>query len=211
MANTLYSIASFSNRALRQCGYPEIPEEDYRRIVGDGADMQIRRMLTAVSGGRPFTEEEAAALKRVYSSLYESDPVYLVREYPGMRETLAALKAAGIATAVLSNKPESWTQAIVSSLFPSGSFELCFGQRPGLPRKPSPVGALRITEAFHLRPKEILYVGDTNTDMKTGAGAGMDTAGALWGFRDRRELEESGAVWLLKAPAEILPLINGKG
>lgn len=211
MANTLYSIAFFSNRALRQRGYPEIPEEDYRRIVGDGADMQIRRMLTAVSGGRPFTEEEAAALKQVYSSLYESDPVYLVREYPGMRETLAALKTAGIKTAVLSNKPDPWTQAIVSSLFPSGSFELCFGQRPGLPRKPSPAGALKIAEEFHLEPQEILYIGDTDTDMKTGAGASMDTAGALWGFRDRRELEETGAVYLLKTPAEILPLVNGKG
>ena len=210
LANTLYSIAHFSNQALKQCGYPIIPEEDYRRIVGDGADMQIRRMLTAVSGGRAFTEREAEVLKGVYSSLYESDPTYLIREYPGMRETLAELKTAGNATAILSNKPDAWTKAIISSLFPRGTFGLCFGQQPGIPRKPSPEGALRIAGKFGLPPKEILYIGDTNTDMKTGSNAGMDTAGALWGFRDRRELEENGAVYLLKTPIEILPVMNCK-
>lgn len=211
LANTLYSIAFFSNQALKKCGYPTIPEEDYRKIVGDGADMQIHRMLTAVSGGRAFTEREAGELKGVYSLLYESDPTHLIREYPGMRETLAKLKTAGTATAVLSNKPDAWTKAIIASLFPEGSFDLCFGQQPGLPRKPSPEGALRIAEKFRLPPKEILYIGDTNTDMKTGSSAGMDTAGALWGFRNRRELEENGAVYLLKTPIEILPVMNGKG
>ncbi|MFU0832366.1 MAG: HAD family hydrolase [Oscillospiraceae bacterium] len=211
LANTLYSIAFFSNEALRQQGYPVIQAEDYRKIVGDGADMQIHRMLTAVSGGHSFTEQEAASLKEIYFSLYEKDPVYLVREYPGMQETIEQLKKSGILTAVLSNKPNAWTQAIVSALFPSGSFELCFGQQSGIPRKPSPDGALLIAKKFKLEPKDILYIGDTNTDMKTGKNAGMDTAGALWGFRDRAELEENGAVYLLESPKEILSVVNGKG
>ena len=58
-------------------------------------------------------------------------------------------------------------------------------------KKPAPDGALRIAEELGVPAKECLYIGDTNTDMKTGAAAGMDTAGALWGFRDRRELEEN--------------------
>lgn len=211
LANTLYSIAYFSNEALKQRGYPAIEAEDYRKIVGDGADVQIHRMLTAVSDGRPFTEQEAASLKEIYFSFYEKDPVHLVREYPGMQETIEQLKKSGILTAVLSNKPDAWTQAIVSSLFPTGSFELCFGQKSGIPRKPSPAGALMIAEKWKLEPKDILYIGDTNTDMKTGKSAGMDTAGALWGFRGRAELEENGAVYLLESPKEILSVVNGKG
>lgn len=209
MANTLYSIAYFSNEALKQCGYPAIPDEKYRRIVGDGVDMQIRRMLTAVTG-RPPAERESAKLKEVYCRLYGNRPAYLVREYPGMRRALAALKEKGVATAVLTNKPDAWAREIIDFLFPKGSFELRFGQRPGIPRKPSPAGALMIAEKFGLEPKEILYLGDTNTDMKTGNGAGMDTAGVLWGFRDRRELEENGAVYILKTPDDILSVANTK-
>ena len=45
--------------------------------------------------------------------------------------------------------------------------------------------------------------------MKTGAAAGMDTAGALWGFRDRRELEENHAVYILEKPTELLGIVLG--
>lgn len=211
LANTLRSIAYFSNEALKKLGYPTIPEEAYRKIVGDGADMQIHRMLSAVSGSRAFTEEDAAALKKTYYSFYESNPTYLVKEYPGIQETLDELKRAHVPAAVLSNKPDAWTQSIVSALFPEGSFRFCLGQTPGIPRKPSPEGALLLAEKLRMAPKDILYIGDTNTDMKTGSSAGMNPAGALWGFRDRKELEENGAVHLLNTPRDILPLIrNGK-
>lgn len=208
LANTLYSIASFSNEALRRCGYGVIPEEDYQKIVGDGADTQIHRMLGIVRGEGAFTEQEAARLREVYGDLYGGDPLHLLREYPGMRATVAGLRKAGIRTAVLSNKPDAWTQAIVASLFPAGSFDLCIGQRPGLPRKPSPEGALHIAREFGLPPSSILYIGDTNTDMKTGQNAGMDTAGALWGFRTRRELEENHATYIVETPEGILPLVS---
>ena len=39
-----------------------------------------------------------------------------------------------------------------------------------------------------IRLDEVLYVGDTNTDMQTGINAGVRTAGVLWGFRTREEL-----------------------
>ena len=44
-------------------------------------------------------------------------------------------------------------------------FDLVLGQREGVPRKPSPVGALKIAEEFGLDPRECMYVGDTYTDM----------------------------------------------
>jgi phosphoglycolate phosphatase len=45
--------------------------------------------------------------------------------------------------------------------------------------------------------------------MKTGAAAGMDTAGVLWGFRTRRELEDNHAKYILEKPKEILPVAVG--
>ena len=49
-----------------------------------------------------------------------------------------------------------------------------------------------------------MYVGDTRTDMETGKAAGMYTIGALWGFRDRQELESSGADTVAGNPGELL-------
>ncbi len=48
LANTLGSIAGFGNHALRDCGYPEIPVDRYRHIVGNGVAVQMRRMMNVV-------------------------------------------------------------------------------------------------------------------------------------------------------------------
>ena len=207
LLNTLNSIAYFSNVALKDCGYPAIPAADYKSIVGDGADMQLRRMLNRIAGEGGYTDEEFGRLRRRYTELYAARPTYRTEQYPGMEATLRRLKETGVKTAVLSNKPHAWVTDIISGLFPAGTFDLFFGQREGVPRKPAPDGALMIAKTLGLAPRSVLYIGDTNTDMKTGDAAGMDTAGALWGFRTRRELEENHAVYLLQKPEDIAEVV----
>ena len=211
LAYTLNSIAYFSNTALKRCGYRTIPVENYRNIVGDGADMQVHRMLDLVVGKGAYSEENFEKVRKIYGGLYGAEPTRLLENYKGMPETIRFLKQKGVKTAVLSNKPNSWVIAIIQYLFPKGSFDLCYGQRPNVPRKPSPAGALLIAKELGVDPRDCLYIGDTNTDMKTGAAAGMDTAGALWGFRTRRELEENHAVYLMEKPEDICRLFADGG
>ena len=55
-----------------------------------------------------------------------------------------------------------------------------------------------------------MYIGDTNTDMKTGNSAGMYTVGVLWGFRDKKELLDNHAQALAKRPEDLLLLVREK-
>ena len=71
-------------------------------------------------------------------------------------------------------------------------------------KKPSPAGVFEIMKELHLAKEEVLYLGDTNTDMKTGKSAGVFTVGVLWGFRDRQELEDNHADAIIKEPVELL-------
>ncbi len=210
LAYTLESIAYYSNKALEMHGYPVIQLEQYKRIVGNGSAVQVRRMLETIRGSGGYTEEDALQLHATYKKLYSSDPLYLVKGYPGMDETVASLKKAGIKTAVLSNKPHEWVTAIISKIFPEGSFEVCMGQTRGIPLKPSPEGALMAAEKLGVKPRLCLYIGDTCTDMETGLAAGMDTAGVLWGFRDRAELSAGRAKYIIKQPLDILDIISGE-
>ena len=84
------------------------------------------------------------------------------------------------------------------------------GQSEAIRRKPAPDGPLMVAEKFGVKPEECMYVGDTSTDMKTGKAAGMFTVGALWGFRDRRELEENGADIVAAVPLELVAIYEKK-
>ena len=207
LANTLNSISYFANAALEKCGYHTIEVQEYRYLVGNGADLLMHRMLDMACGKGCYTEDDIKKLREIYDNFYESDPTYIVTNYSGMHETISALKRQGMKMAVLSNKPHNCTAAIVGALFESGTFDACYGQRPQVARKPSPEGALLIAEELGAEPRECLYIGDTNTDMKTGNAAGMDTVGVLWGFRGRRELEENNAKYIVETPKEIEKIV----
>jgi phosphoglycolate phosphatase len=207
LANTLNSIAFFANSALEKCGYRTIEIPQYRYLVGNGADRLMRQMLNVVCGEGNYTEDDVQKLRKTYDALYESDPTYIVTHYDGMQELIWELRQAGIKLAVLSNKPHNCTTAIIEALFAPGTFDACYGQRPEVARKPSPQGALLIADELGVKPQECLYIGDTNTDMKTGAAAGMDTVGVLWGFRQRQELEENHAKYIVQTPKEIKDIL----
>ena len=126
LANTLTSIAHFGNATLGEFGLPEIPVEQYKQLVGNGADLLMRRMLKTV--GARFSQEEIQSFRAAYDRRYESDPMALVEPYPGIVELLGKLKEQGFQVGVLSNKPDNATKALWKTYFPT--FDLALGEGP---------------------------------------------------------------------------------
>ena len=96
----------------------------------------------------------------------------------------------------------------IETIFGKDIFDMILGQKEGLPKKPSPEGALLICRELHVKPEECLYLGDTNTDMETGIAAGMDTVGVTWGFRDRKELASFHPRYLADHPAQVEEILS---
>ena len=117
------------------------------------------------------------------------------------------LQQAGLALSVLSNKPHEFTCVCVQQMLPDWTFDPLLGARPEVPKKPNPAAAVEIASRLQLDPAEILYLGDTATDMKTATGAGMYAVGALWGFRTAEELTANGAAKIISMPQQLLDLI----
>lgn len=204
LSDSIASIKYCGDRALASFGYGPFPESDYKYFVGDGAANLIRRALTA-SGDRELVHFDEAF--ELYKKYFAADCMYQVKPYDGIPELLAALKEKGIRIAVLSNKPHDQAVDVVESLFGKGYFDVIRGQREGVAIKPDPVGVFAILKEFSLTAEDILYLGDTATDMKTGKNAGAFTVGALWGFRDRGELEENHADAVIGSPPELLEFL----
>ena len=187
----------------------------------------------ATEAGFPFTREHALLLRSCEAKEGEklmqgifgpSFDYYAIRERrrelvrerlaqyglekkPGVEETLRFLRAKGIKTAVISNKPDSTTVQVVREMMGELTPDIVRGGREGVPLKPDPTAVLEIIEQLGVEKADCLYVGDTATDMETGKNAGLFTVGVLWGFRDREEIEKAGAKAIVSKPAEILKLI----
>lgn len=205
LSDSIASLKYCGDRALAPFGYGPFPESDYKYFVGDGAANLIRRALRKAGDEKLIHFEEAFAL---YKEYFAADCMYQVKPYEGIPELLAALKEKGLKTAVLSNKPHAQTLDVIHSLFGEDCFDLIQGQQEGLPIKPDPAGVYVILERLGLKAADLLYLGDTATDMKTGKSAGAFTLGALWGFRDRKELEEARADAVIGHPLELLEYVE---
>ena len=208
LVDTLFSIAHFGNGALESFGLPAIAPAAYKRLVGNGADVLIQRMLETV--GARLRPEDVKALRAAYDRRYEADPLALAGPYPGLPDVLARLHERGVLLGVLSNKPDNMTQYIARAFYGKVLSQVR-GQREGSPKKPDPAVPLEMAAAWGLSPGEILYIGDSGVDMETGKNAGMDTCGVLWGFRDEEELRRCGAVYLAGDPAQLEQAALGTG
>lgn len=204
LADTLASIAYCMNRAIGRFGFAPFEEERYRYFVGDGVVELIRRTLAAAGDGELVYFDR---VKQVYDEIFEADCMYMVEPYGEIVDLLRCLGEKGIRTAVLSNKPHERTLDVVHSLFGEDAFDVVLGQSPEVKRKPDPAGVYWIAERLGLGLRDILYVGDTNTDMETGKAAGVFTLGVLWGFRDREELVAAHADAVIGRPLELLVFV----
>ncbi|MEJ2057101.1 MAG: HAD family hydrolase [Desulfofustis sp.] len=199
LIDSLGDIAEAANSALRASGYPEHPVDRYRYFVGDGLMTLTRRIVP-----EDTAEERLPELAEAFRKRYKNSWNRTSRPYQGIDSMLSALAGYGVNLAVLSNKPDDFTQTFVASFFPDVPFGLVFGNRERVPKKPDPQAALEIAEYFDSDPSLCLFVGDTSVDILTAKAAGMMSIGVTWGFRDRYELERSGADIIIDKPAELI-------
>lgn len=199
LVDTIKSISYFANNALNKYGLPSISVERYKVLVGNGATVLVERMIKEVGG----SQEQLEQVLPYYNETYDNDFLYLTEAYEGVCEMLSELKKLGVKSAILSNKPDSTAKKVAEALFEEGLVDVCYGGRDGIALKPDPEGVFEIMKEFGVEKDEVLYVGDTATDIKTAKNAGLTNIGVLWGFRDRAELEGAGADYIIEKPCEI--------
>lgn len=204
LLDSLADIGESMNSALESMGLNGHPLSDYRGFVGDGVRLLAERALPPERRDRESVDTCVVRMRQVYAPR----AARRTRPYKGVPVLLDALEERGLPKAILSNKPHDLTVALVRAQLGRWGFEVVYGERSGIPRKPDPTGALEIATGLGLEPGSILYVGDTPTDMETARAAGMSSVGVTWGFRDECELRAAGADRIVHEPERILGILG---
>ena len=201
LINSLEDIADSMNDTLTAFGFPTHNYDVYRYFVGNGL-MNLVRVSIPQSA-----LENQHLLSLCFEMMMDKYQKCLLNKtclYPGMKELLDILASKKLKMAVLSNKANELTQHICNALLKEWPFDVVMGFSEDFPRKPHPDSALFIAKKLNLPPGNIIYVGDTNIDMKTANAARMFPVGVTWGFRTREELQESGAKLIIDKPSELI-------
>jgi phosphoglycolate phosphatase len=203
LLDSLADIGHAMNHALAAHGLPTHPLPAYRHFVGEGVRQLVRK--ASAPEGREAVHE---ALLAAYHAHYDAHLLDNTRPFPGVPEVLARLAADGVRLGVLSNKADGFTRRLVEHFFPGVPFGAVYGERPGVPRKPDPAGALGLAAELGVSPAACAFVGDTAVDMGTARAAGMLAVGVTWGFRDAEELRAQGAQVLASTADELLAALR---
>lgn len=200
--DTLEDLADSVNSALCANGFPTRTLTEIRSFVGNGIKNLILRSLPHETDG-----DTADRVLTAFRAHYADHCADKTRPYDGIPALLAALKADGFRTAVVSNKTDGAVQRLARQYFP-GLFDFVTGEREGVARKPAPDSVNAALSALGAKKENAVYVGDSEVDVLTAQNAGIPAVIVTWGFRDESFLREKGAELIAHDAEELEKLIR---
>ena len=169
-------LATAANALVDELGGTPLSEEAVGDMVGEGAGVLVRRVLTAAG----LDPGASGALPR-FLELYDRHLLDATRPYPGMDELLTTLHDR-MPLAVLTNKPQRATDRLLAALDLRRFFTAVLGGDTPHGRKPDPAGLLYLAATARVPPEEAVLVGDSPIDVETARRAGCRVCVAAYGF-----------------------------
>ena len=206
LVNTIADLASATNHALTEGGYPTHHMSAYPFYVGNGVTKLIERALPSEAR----YDDEIERVRRFFKEYYDEHLTDASTPYAGIPELLHELQARGIKLAVASNKYQSAVERIIGYFFPEIEWAAVEGQKSGVPVKPDPSVVFQVLLKSPAAKDSVLYAGDSGVDLETAWRAGVESVGGTWGFRPESELAENNACNIISSPAQLLDIIETK-
>ena len=171
------------NRTLASEELPPLEVDLVRYMIGGGPRLLILRALAElrIKKSRYVVDK----LTDLFHDEYLRQENTETRLYEGAEECLKQLRGAGTRIGICSNKPEDLCQKLIDDLGAAQYFDVILGSGSGLPRKPDPAPLLEVISRLESRPEATLYIGDSETDVKTARAAGVDVVLVSYGYTAR--------------------------
>ncbi len=194
-------IALALNRLLTESGRPTLTLDQVKGLIGDGAPRLVEQAM-AVTG------DDLARLTARYLEIYGALPADPACVYPGVAETLAALKQSGHRLALCTNKPAGISLELLPALGLGGLFDVVAGGDTAPRRKPHPDPLLWALDNLGCRPDQAVMVGDNGNDVAAARAAGIPVIAVAYGY-PRMALTDLGADCIIDRFADLPGALAG--
>lgn len=153
-------------------------KESVRVFNGPSLEQTYRELM-------PTKVDEMVAMYREYNHRMHDD---LITAFPNVKESLIALKAAGLKLAVVSTKYEMVLRRGLDLLGLTTYFDVILAGDHCQEVKPSPEQLQLAMSRLDVTPEECLMIGDNWQDIAAGENAGVETVFVEWSEKTLAEL-----------------------
>lgn len=187
LVDSVPDLAFCVDEMMQQLGREPWGEKRVRDWVGNGVERLVRRALIGKLDGEPADDEFEKAYP-IFLDLYADNTSKRSLIYPGVREGLDYLKAAGYALGCVTNKAAQFTIPLLKDLGVYDDFSIVVSGDTLEHKKPHPAPLLHAAEFFKVDPANALMVGDSISDVKAARAAGFSIACVPYGYNHGEDI-----------------------
>lgn len=209
LLHTIPTLHYFNNESLKHYGFKQLTFEDSYELIKLPISKYYQRVLEL--GGCPKDEIDKIVDEFGDYDLdqYLKNCTYLVTKFNGLDETIETISSLGIMNAILSNKPDDVAQQTISTFYPT-LLKYAYGQTTKTISKPK-VGCVdRLINDSHIKPEEMIIIGDTEVDMLTAINNHIDCVAVTWGYQTLDVLKEYKPNYIINKPQELIEILKEK-
>jgi 2-phosphoglycolate phosphatase len=200
LVDTFADIANSVNLALAEMNIQSLSRETIRRNIGSGV---VNLMSRSLEGSGCDDVEMAVSF---FQKHYNNHLLDQTKLYPNGREVVEHFSKKK--NAILSNKPISFVEKILTELNFLSLFDSVLGGDSLSERKPNPMGLQLLMTNLNCPVKEVLMIGDSAIDIETGKNAGVLTCGVTYGLGNPVSLHNSKPDYLIDNLSNLKSLFN---
>ena len=206
LLDTIADLADAANLMLAELGRPLRSQHEIHSFVGKGLPKLVERCLTERAQEVPAEAVVEAAIS-VFRRHYERVNGLHTTIYPGVVDTLEALRRRNIGLAVVTNKPEAFTLPLLERTGLAVYFDTVVSGDTLPVRKPDPAMVLLACERLGVTPGEAFMVGDSANDALSAQGAGMAVLLVSYGYSEGAAVDTIECDGLLSEALQVLDYI----
>ncbi|MBM4339434.1 MAG: HAD family hydrolase [Deltaproteobacteria bacterium] len=184
---------------FERSGKEIFPYEDLRHYLQADLESTLHQFYSPEE-----TQKNIPVMRKRYEEVYLSHTHFL----DGARETLDTLFHRGAILGVASNKFGRFSRLALNHLGVSSYFKTVIGAGDVPRNKPFPDMIQAALSEMGLSQEEVVFVGDTLTDIETGKEAGVDVYALPTGFHTRKELSQKKPKRILRELKELIDLLD---
>lgn len=156
-----------------------------------------------------FDADKADRAVDVYREYFSVKGLFENKVYEGIKELLEELRSSGRKLAVATSKPELFTKRILEHFDMMKYFDFVAGATMNEERTKKGDVIKYALESLNITDKsQVLMVGDRHHDIDGACENSIESAGVLYGYGNRKELESAGATYIVETVSQLKELLR---